>query len=89
MAEFFKTSVIWVVDYRYKGQPRRWFRSFGPGVDVQQRMRSELQQLYGDHVQTVEVRRATEAEETQYLRGEAPPNVFCATGRRGNTSEGP
>ncbi len=87
MAEFFKTSATWVVDYRYEGRPRRWFKSFGPEVDVQERMRSELQQLYGDRVQLVEVRLATEAEETQYLRGEAPANVLCPTGRRGNADE--
>lgn len=84
MAEFFKTSATWVVDYRYKGRPRRWFRSFAPGADVQAQMRSELQQLYGNHAQIVEVRLATEAEEAQYLRGEEPKNMLCPTGRRGD-----
>ncbi len=87
MAGFFKTSATWVVDYRYKGRPRRWFRSFAPGADVPAQMGSELQQLYGDHAQIVEVRLATEAEEAQYLRGEEPKNMLCPTGRHGDGAD--
>lgn len=85
MARFFKTSITWVVDYRYKGRPRRWFRSFRPEADVQALMQTELQQLYGSHARLVEVRLATEAEEAQYLHGEEPKNTLCPTGRRGKT----
>jgi hypothetical protein len=42
-----------------------------------------LQDLYGERAQLVEVRTATEDEETQYLRGEEPKNVLCPTGRHG------
>ena len=83
MAEFFKTSTTWVVDFRYEGRPRRWFRSFRPGDDVWNEMTTQLHALYGDRAQLLEARAATEAEETQYLRGEEPKNVLCPTGRRG------
>ncbi len=83
MARFFKTSAIWVVDYRYKGRPRRWFKTFGSEADVQALMANELQQLYGSHARLVDVRLATEAEEAQYLHGDEPKNTLCPTGRRG------
>jgi hypothetical protein len=80
-SEFFRTSTTWVVDFRYEGRSRRWFKAFGPGVDVRARMESELLQLYGNRAQVVEVRPATDEEEAQYLRGEEPKNTFCPTGR--------
>jgi len=87
-SQFFKTSTTWVVDFRYEGRPRRWFKAFGPGVDVRAEMSNELQQLYGDHAQLVEVRQATGEEEAQYLRDEEPKNQFCPTGRGGPPSGG-
>ncbi len=81
MSEFFKTSTIWVVDFRYKGRPRRWFKAFGPRDDVRERMTAVLRDLHGERAQLIEVRKATEDEELQYLRGEEPRNVFCPTGR--------
>lgn len=81
MAEFFKTSTIWVVDFRYDGRARRWFKAFGPDEDVERAMTDSLEALYGKRVELVEVRKATEEEETQYLRGEEPKNVYCPTGR--------
>lgn len=81
MSEFFKTSTTWVVDFRYEGRPRRWFKAFGPGADVNREMTRLLQALYGERAQLVEVRTATDDEETQYLRGEEPKNVLCPTGR--------
>jgi hypothetical protein len=83
MSEFFKTSTTWVVDFRYEGRPRRWFKAFGLGADVNQEMTSLLQALYGERAQLVEARPATEDEETQYLRGDEPKNVLCPTGRHG------
>ena len=85
---FFKRSTVWVVDFRYDGRPRRWFRAFGPGVDAQAEMQARLRDLYGTHAQLVEVRPATPDEETQYLRDEQPMNSLCPTGRRG-TPEAP
>ncbi|MDH5539577.1 MAG: hypothetical protein OEY03_09245 [Rhizobacter sp.] len=81
MAEFFKTSTLWVVDFRYEGRPRRWFRAFAPGVDVRAEMARELHALHGGLARLGEVRPATDDEERQHLRGEAPPNVYCPTGR--------
>lgn len=83
MSEFFRTSTTWVVDFRYDGRPRRWFKAFGPDVDVTDAMTRVLHDLYGARATLVDVRRATEDEETQYLRGTEPKNVLCPTGRRG------
>lgn len=81
MAEFFKTSTTWVVDFRYEGKPRRWFKAFGPDDEVQTIMARRLHDLYGKQARLVEVRKATDEEELQYLRGEEPKNVYCPTGR--------
>ena len=74
MAEFFKTSTTWVVDFRYEGRARRWFAAFGPDDDVRRAMATTLAELYGKRAQLVEVRKATAEEELQYLRGEEPKN---------------
>jgi len=89
MSEFFKTSVTWVVDFRYDGRPRRWFKAFDAGEDVRQAMVAQLAALYGDRAQLVSVRQATENEETQYLRGEEPKNVLCPTGRHAREDTDP
>jgi hypothetical protein len=86
MAEFYKTSTTWVVDFHYDGRPRRWFKAFGPSADVGELMAAELRQLYGDHARLVSVHKATDEEETQYLRGDEPKNTFCPTGRGGPRS---
>jgi hypothetical protein len=59
---------------------------FGPDVDVSERMATELRQLYSGHARLVNVRKATDEEETQYLRGDEPRNSFCPTGHAGPTS---
>jgi len=89
MSEFFKTSVTWVVDFRYDGRPRRWFKAFAASDDVRQAMVAQLAALYGDRAQLVSVRQATENEETQYLRGEEPKNVLCPTGRHAREATDP
>jgi hypothetical protein len=81
LALFFKTSTTWVVDFLYDGSPRRWCRSFGPAVDVRCDMTKHLHDLYGEHARLVQVREASEEEETQYLRGAEPKNPTCPTGR--------
>jgi signal-transduction protein with cAMP-binding, CBS, and nucleotidyltransferase domain len=80
MSEFFKTSATWVVGFRYEGRLRRWFKAFRPGDDVHEQITTQLRQLYGDRALLVEVRKATEDEETQYLRGEEPKSMHCPTG---------
>lgn len=89
MAEFFKTSTIWVVDFRYEGRARRWFRAFGQSDDVPQLMRNLLRDWYGERAQLVEARKATEEEELQYLRGEEPRNAYCPTGSFERTDRQP
>ncbi len=89
MSQFFKTSTIWVVDFRYDGRPRRWFKAFGPDDDVHGAMSRLLQDWYGGRARLVEVRRATAEEEAQYLRGAEPRNVMCPTGRRGQAEPEP
>ncbi len=82
MAEFFKTSTIWVVDFRYKGSARRWFKAFrSDDAQVEQALRTELSDLYAKDAQLVQLRKATSEEEGQYLRGDLPVNSFCPTGR--------
>ena len=81
MSEFFKTSTTWVVDFRYEGLARRWFKAFGPGDDVSKDVTHLLQAVYGDRAQFIEVRKATEDEETRYLRGEEPKNRPAASVR--------
>jgi len=83
-SEFFRTSTTWVVDFRYEGHPRRWFKVMAPGLDVRTLMVTELRQLYGDRAQVVEVRPATEEEEAHYLRGEEPKISFCPKGGSGS-----
>ena len=81
MADFFKTSSCWVVDFRYDGRPRRWFRAFVSGVDVPAAMARDLRDLYGDRAVLQTVRLATADEESAYLRGEVPLNAYCPTQR--------
>lgn len=81
MSVFFKPATTWVVDFRYDGHPRRWFKVFGRVADVREQVAAQLRDLYGNRAQLLEVRPATDEEETQYLRGEEPKNVLCPTGR--------
>lgn len=81
MAEFFRTSTVWVVDYRFRGSARRWFKTYREGVDAAPRVEAELRALHGNDARLLEVRRASEEEEDQYLRGELPVNMMCPTGR--------
>lgn len=81
MAEFFKQSTIWVVDFRYKGRARRWFKAFAGDVAVQRLVAEELAALYGRDARLVELRLASDEEERQYLHGELPLQSFCPTGR--------
>lgn len=81
MAEFFRTSTIWVIDFRFDGHPRRWFKAFRQGEDASERITGTLRDLYGSRARLVELRPATEVEELAYLRDDLPRNAFCPTGR--------
>jgi hypothetical protein len=78
---FLTPSCTWVVDFRYQGHARRWFKVAAPDVDMAAVMQRELTALHGAQAALVEVRHATPDEETQYLRGEEPKNLICPTGR--------
>jgi len=81
MAEFFRQSQVWVVDFRYDGHPRRWLRALPAGSDVPALLAAELHDLHGDRARLLAVRPATAEEEGRYLRDEAPANPLCPTGR--------
>lgn len=82
MAEFFKTSTIWVVDFRFDGKARRWFKAFGPTDDVSLEATATLDDLYGKRAKLVQVRPATAEEEAQYLRAVAGSHRLWAPARR-------
>lgn len=81
MADFFKTSTVWVVDFLYDGHPRRWLRALPAGADAAALMQAALHDLHGTRAQLLTVRHASAEEEEQYLRDEPPPAAFCPTGR--------
>ena len=83
MATFFKTSRLWVVDFAYEGRPRRWTKPLPEAKDGPAVFTAQLRDLYGSRARVVEIRPATPDEETQYIHGDEPKNVFCPTGRRG------
>lgn len=80
MASFYKTSTIWVVDFRYQGRARRWYKTLRTEDDPPRQMARLLHEWYGGRAQLTEVRPATGAEEALYLRGEQPTNVYCPAG---------
>ena len=77
MVAFYRNSTTWVIDFRYDGRPRRWFKVFREGLDPTERVREELRALHGDRVQWVQVRAATVGEESQFLRGEEIGRAAC------------
>ena len=81
MITVYRPTALWVVIYRYKGQPRRWYKAFAPDVDVPALVAAQLRELHGEQAQLEEVRTATADEELQYLRGETPVFPMCPTGR--------
>jgi hypothetical protein len=78
---FYKNSSVWVLDFTYDGRPRRWVRAFPAAEDPRAGFESQIAELYGRRGHVVDVRLATEEEETQYLQGTLPKNVLCPTGR--------
>jgi len=81
MAEFFRSSKVWVVDYLYEGRSRRWLKAVPSQADARAEMQRLLRDLYEDRAVLVEVREATEAEEADFRHGNLPRNVMCPTGR--------
>jgi hypothetical protein len=56
MSESFKTSVIWVVDFRFDGRARGWPKTSGTHDDVRQAMVCQLETLYGDGAKLIVIR---------------------------------
>lgn len=81
MATFFRSSKVWVVDFRYEGRPRQWLKALPEGANAAAEMERLLAQLYGKHAQMTGVRPATREEEDRFLHGDAPRNALCPTGR--------
>ena len=81
LAHFFRTSTVWVVDFTYDGRPRRWLKALPQAADGRTEIESQLHDLYGNRARVLTVRTATPEEETQYIRGDLPRNVFCPAGR--------
>ena len=81
MAQFFRSSTVWVIDYTYDGHPRRWLKALPRQADARADIAAHLDDLYGSRVRLLDVREATPEEETRYIRGDLPKNAFCPTGR--------
>lgn len=81
VAQFFKTSKVWVIEFTYDGHPRRWLKALPAKADAATEMTALLGDLYGTRARLQVVRPATAEEETQYIRGELPRNLYCPTGR--------
>lgn len=79
---FYKTSKVWILDFTYDGAPRRWFKALPEDVDPPAVLKAQLFDLHGKRGCVVDLRLATPAEETQYLKGTFPRNAICPTGRR-------
>jgi hypothetical protein len=82
VAQFYKTSKVWMVEFVYDGHPRRWLKALPARIDATAEMASLIEDLYGARARLVAVRAATADEESRYIRGDLPRNTFCATGRR-------
>ncbi len=49
----YRSSTTWVIDFRYEGRPRRWFKVVRDGLDPTRQVQEELQALYGDRAKWV------------------------------------
>ena len=72
MAQFFRTSTIWVVEFTFDGRPRRWLKALPQGADARSELQAQVAELYGRRARVTTVRPASVEEETQYIRGERP-----------------
>lgn len=81
VAQFFRSSKVWVVEFTYDGHPRRWLKALPAKADATAQMTALLEDLYGARARLQAVRAATAQEETQYIRGDLPRNLVCPTGR--------
>jgi hypothetical protein len=73
MAHVLDGCVLWVVDYRLDGRPCRWIRALRVVAPPHALIQEELDELYGDRAELIELRAATEEERAAFIRGEPPP----------------
>jgi len=88
MADFYRTSATWVVDYRYDGRRRTKYEVIRNELDARSFVLAKLLDLYGTRAQLESLRPATEDEERAFLRGDEPKNVFCPIGHAGPPADG-
>ncbi len=81
VAQFFKSSKVWMVEFTYDGHPRRWLKALPANADATAEMTALLEDLDGGRAKLRGVRSASAEEETQYIRGDLPRNMICPTGR--------
>jgi hypothetical protein len=81
MAQFFRNSRVWAVEFQYDGRTRRWLKALPLQADAHRVLRDLLDDLYGDRARLVAVRPATDLEDQEFLRGNMPRNAFCPTGK--------
>lgn len=81
MATFLRSSQVWAVEYQHDGRTRRWLKALPLGTDAEGTVRAMLADLYGAHARLVAVRPATDLEDQEFCRGEAPRNAYCPTGK--------
>jgi hypothetical protein len=86
MAQFFKSSTLWIADFLFDGRARRWYRFARDGVDVPADITRMLSDWHGPRARLLSVRPATQDEEGEYLRGVEPRNIYCPTGGAPSTS---
>ncbi len=81
MATFFRSSQVWVIDYRYQGRERRWFKALPTGADAERWACDLLQDLYEGRATLEGVRPATPQEDADYLHDNLPRNAYCPSGK--------
>jgi uncharacterized DUF497 family protein len=81
MATFYKSSRLWVVDYLYDGSSRHWLEALPEEDDGIAVLSARLHDLYGKRCRVIGIRQATQAEESDYLRGVEAKNMYCPAGR--------
>ncbi|SEK80809.1 hypothetical protein SAMN05216359_103161 [Roseateles sp. YR242] len=79
MAHVLDSCVLWVVEYRLDGRPRRWIRALPVVSPPHAMMLEELDELYGTRAALVDLRQASDEERVAFIRGEPPP-VRAASG---------
>ena len=73
MAHVLDSCVLWVVDYRLDGRPRRWIRALPVAAPPHAMVLEELDELYVTRATLIELRQASDEERIAFIRGEPVP----------------